>query len=149
ILTSTGSAALGALLAVRAAVRLPPAEAMRPPAPARYRRTLVERLGLGMLAGPSGMMVIREVTRRPLRTALSALGIAGAIALVVLGRFGMDSLDHYLEQTVRREQRQDLAVVFSHPRPLRAMGELEQRPGVRLAEPVRTVPVRIRHGHRW
>jgi putative ABC transport system permease protein len=149
VLTSTGSAALGALLAVRGAVRLPPAEAMRPPAPARYRRTLVERLGLGTLAGPSGMMVIREITRRPLRTVLSSLGIAGAIALVVLGRFGMDSLDHYLEQTVRREQRQDMAVVFSHPRPLRAIGELEQRPGVRLAEPLRTVPVRIRHGHQW
>jgi putative ABC transport system permease protein len=144
-----GSAVAGALLAVRAAVRLPPAEAMRPPAPARYRRTLIERLGLGALAGPAGMMVIRELTRRPLRTVMSSLGIAGAIALVVLGRFGMDSLDHYLEHTVRREQRQDLAVVFSHPRPLRAIGELQQRPGVRLAEPMRMVPVRVRHGHRW
>jgi putative ABC transport system permease protein len=146
---SGGSAVVGALLAVRAAVRLPPAEAMRPPAPARYRRTLIERLGLGALAGPAGMMVLREITRRPLRTVMSSLGIAGAIALVVLGRFGMDSLDHYLEQTVRREQRQDLAVVFSHPRPLRAIGELQQRPGVRLAEPLRSVPIRVRHGHRW
>jgi putative ABC transport system permease protein len=149
IVTSGGAAVIGALLAVRAAVRLPPAEAMRAPAPARYRRSLIERLGLGALAGPAGMMVIREATRRPLRTLMSSLGIAGAIALVVLGRFGMDSLDYYLEQTVRREQRQDLAVAFSHPRPLRAIGELEQRPGVRLAEPIRTVPVRVRHGHRW
>lgn len=146
---SAGSAAIGALLAVRAAVRLPPAEAMRPPAPARYRRTLVERLGLGTLAGPAGMMVLREVTRRPLRTLVSSLGIAGAIALVVLGRFGMDSIDHYLEHIVRREQRQDLAVVFNHPRPLRAIGEVQQLPGVRLAEALRTVPIRVRHGHRW
>ena len=46
----------GALLAVRAAVALPPAEAMRPPVPARYRRSWIERLGVARLIGPSGMM---------------------------------------------------------------------------------------------
>jgi putative ABC transport system permease protein len=36
----------GTLNAILATVRLAPAEAMRPPAPGRYRRTLLERLGL-------------------------------------------------------------------------------------------------------
>ena len=36
-------AALGAQSAVRRAVRIPPAEAMRPEPPARYRRSLFER----------------------------------------------------------------------------------------------------------
>jgi putative ABC transport system permease protein len=149
VLASGVAAIAGALLAVRSAARLPPAEAMRAPAPARYRRTLVEHLGLAALMGPTGMMIIREVTRRPWRTILSSLGIAAAIALVVLGRFGMDSLDSYLEGTVRREQRQDLAVTFSRPRPLRAIDELEHLPGVRRAEALRTVPVRAHHGHLW
>jgi putative ABC transport system permease protein len=149
VLASSVAAAAGALLAVRAATSLPPAEAMRAPAPARYQRGWLERLGLAALAGPSGMMVLREITRRPLRTALSAFGIAGAIALVVLGRFGMDSLDHYLEDIVRREQRQDLSVSFARPRPLRAIGELEHLPGVLHAEGLRVVPVRVRHGHLW
>ena len=35
-------AALGAQSAVRRAVRIPPAEAMRPEPPARYRRSLLE-----------------------------------------------------------------------------------------------------------
>src|SRR6185295_1747528 len=61
----SGAAALGALFAVRAATRLPPAEAMRPAAPARYRKGLIERLGLTAIAGPSGTMVLREIARRP------------------------------------------------------------------------------------
>jgi len=138
----------GALFAVRSAIRLPPAEAMRPPAPARYRQSLIERLGLGALLGPSGLMVWREVQRRPLRTLLSSLGIAGAVALLILGRFGLDSLDNYLEGTLRREQRQDLAVAFASPASPRIVGELARLPGVLTAEGVRAVPVRARHEHR-
>jgi putative ABC transport system permease protein len=147
-LVSAGAAIGGALLAVRAAVRLPPAEAMRPPAPARYRRSLIERWGVGALAGPAGMMVLREVQRRPLRTLLSSAGIAGAIALVLLGRFGMDSLDRYLEGSLRREQRQDLSVVFLRPLPPRVLREFSAMPGVLAVEGIRAVPVRLRQGHR-
>jgi putative ABC transport system permease protein len=93
------------------------------------------------------MMVVREATRRPLRTLLSSLGIAGAVALMVLGRFGLDSLESYLEGTLRREQRQDLAVAFLRPVSPRAVGELAHLPGVRATEAMRAVPVRVRHGH--
>lgn len=139
---SAGSAAAGALLAVRAAVRLPPAEAMRPPAPARYRRRAWERLGLSTILGPTAMMVLREALRRPLRTTLSSLGIAGAVALLILGRFGMDSISYYFETVFRREHRQDLSVVFTRPIAPRAAGELLRFPGVLAAEGVRAVPVR-------
>lgn len=148
LLVSGGSAAAGAMLAVRGAVRLAPAEAMRPPAPARYRRGLLERLGLGALAGNSGLMIVREIERRPLRTALSAMGMAGAIALIVLGHFGIDSLDAYLDDVLTREQRQDLSVVFARPAPPRAIGELARMPGVLMAEGIRSVPVRVRHEQR-
>jgi len=121
---------------------------MHAPAPARYRRSLLERLGLASLVGPAGLMVWREVQRRPLRTLLSSFGVAGAVALLILGRFGLDSLDHYLEGTLRREQRQDLTVVFAHPVSRRVSGQLARVPGVLSAEGVRSVPVRARHGHR-
>ncbi len=148
ILMSAGAALAGALMAVRAAVRLPPAEAMRPAAPAIYRRSLVERLGLTRLVGPSGMMIVREVERRPVRTLFSALGIAAALALVLLGRFGIDSLDSYLEGVLRREQRQDLAVSFARPVSPRALGEIAAIPGVRRVEGLRAMPVRVRFEHR-
>jgi len=148
LLVSAGAATLGALFAVRSATRLPPAEAMHAPAPARYRRSILERIGLGALAGPSGLMVLREVQRRPLRTLLSSLGVAGATALLILGRFGLDSLDSYLEGTLRREQRQALTVVFSHPVSSRVTGQLARVPGVITAESVRSIPVRARHEQR-
>jgi putative ABC transport system permease protein len=93
-------------------------------------------------------MVLREIGRRPLKMVLSSVGIAGAIALIILGHFGVDSLDSYLEGTLRREQRQDLAVAFAHPVDARVVGELARMPGVLTAEGIRAVPVRARHEHR-
>ena len=148
VLASAGAATLGALGAVRAAAKLPPAEAMRPPAPPHYQRGWIEKLHVGAFLGPSGLMVLREVQRRPIRTLLSSLGIAGAVALLILGRFGWDSLVHYFEATFQRAQRQDLQVVFRRPLQPRAVGELARLPGVIRAEGVRAVSVRVRHGHR-
>jgi putative ABC transport system permease protein len=148
IFASGLAATLGALGAVRGAVKLPPAEAMRLPAPARYRRGLLERLGIGALLGPSAMMVIREVERRPLRTLMSSLGIAGAVALLIFARFGWDSITLYFEGTFRREQRQDLVVAFARPVSPRAVGQLARMPGVLTAEGMRAVPVRVTHEHR-
>ena len=149
VLISATAAVLGALFAVRAAAKLPPAEAMRPPSPARYRRGLAERLGVGAIAGAGGMMVLREIERRPLRTALSSFGIAGAVALIIFGHFGVDSLANYLESSFRREQRQDLAVTFERPVAPRVVAELAALPGVLTAEPVRAIPIRVHHDHRW
>jgi putative ABC transport system permease protein len=148
VVVSAVAALAGAWGAVRAAVRLPPAEAMQPPAPARYRRSVVERLGVGALVGTSGMMVLREITRRPLRTLLSSLGIAGAVSLLILSHFGLDSLLSYFEGTFLREQRQDLAVVFAKPVAPGVIAELARVPGVITAEGLRAVPVRVRYEHR-
>jgi putative ABC transport system permease protein len=148
VLCSGAAALIGALSAVRAAARLPPAEAMRPPAPARYRRGLVARLRLVALFGASGAMVMRELERRPLRTFLSSVGIAGAVSLIILGHFGVDSLSNYLEAFFRREQRQDLAVAFDRPVDTRAVEQLSQLPGVLRAEGLRAVPIRVRYDQR-
>jgi putative ABC transport system permease protein len=91
------------------------------------------------------MLVLREIAPRPLRTLLSALGMAGAIALMILGRFGTDSLSEYLDSTYRREQRQDLSVTFSKPVAPRVVGELARLPGVIAAEGIRAVPIRVGH----
>jgi putative ABC transport system permease protein len=148
ILTSSVFAVGGALGAVWSAVKLAPAEAMQPPAPAKYRKSVVERLGLGALVGTSGMMVLREIQRRPLRTVFSAAGMAGAVALLILGRFGWDSIVTYFESTFLREQRQDMTVTFSRPMPIRAVGQLRRMPGVITAEGLRAAPIRIRYEHR-
>lgn len=143
------TAGAGAMTAVRRIARMPPAQAMRPPAPLTYRHTLLERLGLRRMIGPSAMMVVREIERRPFRFALSALGIAMGIAIFVMGRFSWDSFDHLMTEVFPREHQEDLTVTVVRALPERALREIEHLPGVALAEGQRIVPVRFRAGPRW
>jgi len=83
-LLTVGVAGAGALTAVRRAVRVPPAEAMRPEAPARYRRTAAEHW-LGALIGTAGRMVMRNMVRHPFRAVASVFGIGLAVAVLMIG----------------------------------------------------------------
>jgi len=144
-----GAATLGAMGAVRRVERMPPAQAMRPAAPLTYRRSVLERIRLNRVIGPSAMMVVREIERRPLRFALSTLGIAMGVGIFVMGRFSWDSFDHLMAEVFPREHQEDVTVLFATSRPERALHELEHVPGVRLAEAQRIVPVRLRSTTHW
>lgn len=139
----------GALVAVRRIAKLPPAEAMRPPAPLTYRRGFLEKLGLGRAIGPSGMMIVREIQRKPFRFSLSVVGIAMGVAIFVMGRFSWDSFDRLMDDQFPRENRQELTVSLIRATPERVLHELEHVPGVTLAEGQRVVPVRLRCGPRF
>jgi putative ABC transport system permease protein len=147
-LVAFAAAAFGALGAVLRVARLPPAQAMLPPAPLHYRRSLLSSPGWSRYLGTGSMMILREITRRPVRFFMSSLGIAMGIAIFILGNFSWDSFDHLFREVFPRQQRGDLVVSFIEPRPTRAVRELAQLPGVIDAEGYRTVPVRFRHGSR-
>ena len=145
----TGVASLGgALWAVRGAVRLPPAEAMRPEPPHRYRKTIAERLGLTAVLDPPTRMILRNIERRPFRALLTVVGMAASVAIVVSGTFVSDAVDAMVETQFHEAQREDLAVTFIEPTSVDALYEIRSIPGVQYAEPVRTLPVRLRHEHR-
>jgi putative ABC transport system permease protein len=141
------AAVIGALSAVRAVMRLPPAEAMRPEPPASYRRTIVDRIELGWLFGQSARMIVREIERKPLRLFLSALGVSMAVAVLVSGRFNVDAIDWFMAVQFELSQREDMTVAFRRDVPERAVRELAHLPGVRRAEGQRSVSVRLRGGH--
>lgn len=143
------AAALGALGAVARVARMPPAQAMRPPTPLTYRRSVLERIGADRWLGPSAMMIVREITRRPLRFLLSTAGIAMGVGIFIMGRFSWDSFEYLFDAVYLRSNREDMSVTFIGPRPERAVRELGHLPGVHLAEGVRAVPVRFRVGHLW
>lgn len=148
VLITAGAAVLGTLGAVRTAVILPPADAMRPPAPPVFRRTLVERLGLERLLAQPTRMILRQLERRPWKAALSVLGIAMACAILVVGRSFVDVIDHIIDVQFFAVQREDLTVTFTEPRSRRAIHELRAIPGVRHVEPFRVVPATLRFEHR-
>lgn len=145
----TAAAALGGTLyAVRRAVVLQPAEAMRPDPPATYRETLVERLGLKHVFDQPSRMILRHLERRPLKAVLSVLGVSLAVAILMTGTFSGDALDYMLDVQFNRAERQDLTVTFTQPTSAGALYELKSLQGVTVAEPFRTVSVRLRHEHR-
>jgi len=142
-----GTALLGTLSAVGATVRLAPAEAMRPPAPGLYRRTVLERLGVQRIP-PALRMVLRNMERRPLRTLLTIGGTAASVAIVIMGNFFSDAIDHIVDTTFGLAMRSDVTVWMAEPVDARVHLQLARLPGVGLVEPSRSVAVRIRHGHR-
>lgn len=147
-LISMAAAAIGVAFAVMRAARLPPAEAMRPEAPASYEPTLVERIGLGRLMSPAARMILRNVSRRPLRALLAASGVALAVAIMVVGRFTEDAGQYIAHLQFRLTQGEDAAVFFYQAVPRAALAELASVPGVLRVEPMRAAPVVLRVGHR-
>jgi putative ABC transport system permease protein len=142
------AAVLGAVLAVRRAVAVPPAEAMRPEAPARYRRSVVERRALERHLTHAGRMVLRNLERQPWRAAATVVGIAFAVGILLFGFVFLDVMILLADMQFGLVQRQDATVSFVEPVSSRALHELRALPGVMRVEPVRAVPARIRHGHR-
>jgi putative ABC transport system permease protein len=143
-----GAAAAGAFSAVRRAVRVPPAEAMRPEAPARYRRSILETPAISRHLGEAGRMVLRNVTRHPLRAAASIFGIGFAVAILMIGFVFADAIERLIEMQFWVAERQDVTVGFVEPRSDAARHALTRLPGVVAVEPQRMVAVRIRSGHR-
>jgi putative ABC transport system permease protein len=144
---SVAAAAVGALGAVRRAVRLPPAEAMRPESPARFRPGPIEKLGLGRMLSASGRMIVRNVERQPVRSLLSALGVAFSVAILVVSMFFFDAVQFMIDVQFRQIQREDLSVFFAAPRTVAVRHDLRNLDGVTHVETFRTVPVRLSHGH--
>jgi putative ABC transport system permease protein len=143
-LITMASAIGGAIYAVRTVVRLPPAIAMAPPAPASYRQRMgwVRRL---VPLRQTGVMVARHLFRWPFRTASSTLGIAMAVAILVASLWSFGSINRMIDITFFRAERHDVQMVFGAPEPQRALFAVRQMPGVLIAEPFRTVTARISH----
>lgn len=142
------SAAAGALGAVRRAVRLAPAEAMRPEPPSRFQAGWLERTGIGHLLSTSGRMILRNVERRPVRTGLSAVGVAFSVAMLVIGLFLFDGMDRMMVLQFQIGQREDLSLTFNQPVSSAVTYDLRNLAGVTRAEIVRSTPVRLTAGHR-
>jgi putative ABC transport system permease protein len=146
-LVTLAAGLFGALFALRGAVRLPPAEAMRPEPPPIFRTALVERLGARCLLGQTSRMVLRNMERRPVKTLLSVAGIGLACAILMVGRFQEGSVDYLIKVQYGLAQRDDLMVTFVEPTSRRVLFELASLPGMTLVEPTRIAGVRLHRGH--
>jgi putative ABC transport system permease protein len=132
--------------AVRRAVRLPPAEAMRPESPASYRPALLERAGAARWFSASLRMALRNIERHPFRSGLTCLALALATGILIVPNSFRDGITYVIDFQWDIVQRQTVTLSLVEPGPARAIADFRHLPGVVLAEPFRFVPVELRAG---
>jgi putative ABC transport system permease protein len=146
VAVSSIAAVVGALGGVRGAIRLPPAEAMRPQSPARFTKGLLEHFAFFKRLPSAMRMVVRNIERRPLKTIFSAVGVAFSVAILVIGLFLFDGMYYMMDLQFNVAQREDLTVTFNKALPERIRYDLGRIEGVNRIEFNRMVPVRITKG---
>lgn len=148
VAVAAGAALVGTWRAVRGAVRLPPAEAMRPPAPDTFLHGGFDRSALGRMLSQSSRIIVRNLLRHRYKASLSVLGIALSGGLLVVGSYQFDAIDELIDTQYRRVLNMDMQLTFTEPTPERAIAELRAHPGVHYVETFRSVPVRLVSGLR-
>lgn len=144
---SLAAALIGALGAVRRATTLPPAEAMRPPAPPSYRHG-VGALSLWAALDQPTRIIVRQIIRWPLRSLLTAIGFALSVAVLITALQWRDSINRLVETEFHDTQRQDITLGFAEAQSPAVLHEAARLTGVRAAEPVQFTGVRFRAGPR-
>lgn len=148
VLVSGAASLAGGVGAVRRVAALPPAAAMQPEPPTRFRPTIVERLGFHRWLSPPGRMILRNLERRPFRAFVAVLAMSLSVAILVVGGASGDAVRFILDVQFTRAQRDDVTVTLADPRSSRVRQELAHLPGVTYVEPFRAVPATLRSGHR-
>jgi putative ABC transport system permease protein len=142
------AACFGALSSFRSAIELPPAEAMRPESPPRFKQGIAERLRLARLLSISTRMILRNLERRPWKAALTVIGMSFAVAILIVGFYFFDAIEYLVQVQFRTAQRDDVTISLTEPKGEQARYDVNHLTGVLHSEPYRSVPARLRFGHR-
>ncbi len=148
VLLSFAAAVVGALGAVRSAVQLPPAEAMRPDSPVIYKPGIFDGEALRKKIPVPVRIIVRNLERRPWKAALSVLMISLAVAILIAGRYTYDSVDRMVLVEFNEKHREDVTVIFNNPMPPSVAYTIASLDGVQEHEYYREEPVRMSFGHR-
>ncbi len=139
---------LGALRAVWGSVRLRPAVAMSPPAPPKFSRGAVDRIGAALRLRQTTMMILRSITRWPGRAAVTLFGVSASVAVLVASFFFFDAIEVMLDEMFNQSNRQHVTLRLGEPRGMGAVLDAAALPGVLRAEGAYSLPVRLSAGPR-
>ncbi len=142
------SGAAGAVGSVLRSVKLPPAEAMRPETPMRFRQGAFESGGVGSRFSPQARVIIRNLERRPFRTSMSVIGLALACGLVITVQSMFDAIEFMKTLQFHHVERAHVTVFFREVRDAQTIAALGRLDGVLGAEGFRVIPVRLSHAGR-
>ena len=147
-LIAFGAGLAGTWRVVYRVAGLAPAVAMSPPAPPVYGATFLERLGLLQRISEATRMILRHLTRWPVRALMTMAGLAAAVAIMIASLFSLDAIDLMIETFFFDSQRQDATITFHEPEEAGVIFDAGHLPGVLAVEGFRTVPVKLRNGRR-
>lgn len=142
------AALLGAVSAVRRAIRLAPAVALSPPAPTDFRRfgeSLEQRV---RALDARARMLVRRIVRFPRRSATTVGGIALALALLIMSEHFPIAIERIITINFGTTQRMHVTVTFAEREQDRVLREVARLPGVLQVEPLRTAEVILSAGAR-
>ena len=145
---AAAAACVGSILAIGRVLKLSPAEGLRAEAPVRYSHGPLQRFGLMGMVPVALRMVLRDLTRKPVKTALSVLGIALSLSLIMIGRYSYDALDEIIRVTFRTAQRDDITLAFNELKGTSVVHSIAAMPGVLRVEPFRAAAVKLKFRHR-
>jgi putative ABC transport system permease protein len=144
---SLGFALLGTSFGVRAATRLAPAVAMRPPPPEKGGRILLERGPFRPLwsALPFSLkLILRAIFRNPFRSCVTFGSSFVATTIMVEALAMGSSISVLIDREFRQAQRQDVTILLREPEDrISVRRELETLPGVQLVETQLSVPATL------
>jgi putative ABC transport system permease protein len=148
LLVSTAAAIAGVIGAVRRAVAVQPADAMRPEPPSNYHPALVERTGIARWLSHTFRIAVRNIERKPMQAVFTIIGLALATGILIVPNSFRDGIHQVLDFQWDVVQRQDLSVGLAEPASRSVNPLFAQLPGVITVEPFRNAGVRLRLGRK-
>ncbi len=149
---ATAIAVAAALLAtattLRRIMRLTPAVAMSPPAPPSYRHSWLDHRSLIAWLGQPSRMILRHITRWPLRAALTTIGLSMPVAVLITSFFFFGAIEAFIDFHFDQTARQDVTMTFFEPSQADVRRTLAHLPGVLAVEGYRAVPAKLTSGTR-
>lgn len=140
-----GAALSGCIFSVWKAARLSPAVALMPPQPTAFVAAgpTIARLEAGLDA--KSRIISRRIVRFPRRAGTTILGVAFAIALLVVARTMPAEMDYLLDVNFGVANRQDVTLTFTESRDSAVLHLIDRLPGVTYSEPFRVDDVVLHH----
>lgn len=149
VLISITCALVGCLHGARAALRLRPAEAMRPRPPSPGGVIWLERLSaLWRRCSFGWRLALRNLVRQRVRTAVGVFAAAMGTALLVCGFMLGGALEYLITFQFEHIMRSDMDLSFHDERSVAALHEARRLPAVDAAEPVFDVGCTFVNGSR-
>lgn len=140
------AALAGAAKSIWSIVILPPAVAMRPPTPVKYRSFFLHKLHQFQIFSQLSIMALRNILRRPIRALLTTLGTALSVAILITALFTFDSINYMIDIVFFQSGRHDASLSFTKDESVDILSDVAVLPGVMKTEPFRATPVIMRNG---